>query len=88
MQQVAFQVKARRTDLEGRLGLKESFANGPSYKSCQNWLPDRYTYRKILHIQKCLTPRALQPFPLLLPVRARTPFNRASPLAIASSEAS
>ena len=31
MQQVTFQVKARRTDLEARLGLKESFANGPSY---------------------------------------------------------
>ena len=44
--------------------------------------------RIFLHIQKCLTPRALQPFPLLLRFRARPTFNRASPLAIASSEAS
>ena len=44
--------------------------------------------RIFLHIQKCLTPRALQPFPLLLRFRARSSFNRASPLAIASSEAS
>ena len=44
--------------------------------------------RIFLRLQKCLTPRALQPFPLLLRFRARPTFNRASPLAIASSEAS
>ena len=68
MQQVTFQVKARRTDLEARLGLKESFANGPSYNPVKidylklhgGWLEVRLTDEQmdlkynLLDIQKSL----------------------------------
>ena len=68
MQQVIFQVKARRTDLEARLRLKESFANGPSYNPVKidylklhgGWLEVRLTDEQmdlkynLLDIQKSL----------------------------------